>query len=317
MLSRVAGNIYWLGRYLERAEDMARLINVNANLALDLPKGLSPIWGQLLAITGASDDFPEDVGERQVLRYLISDSGSNTVSIIASLAYARENARTIRDVIPRESWETLNSVYLQAKDRSQQALTKRGRYPFLQSVITECQKIAGILSGTMNHDDGYTFLKLGRSLERGDMTSRIIDIRSENLIPDATTNRTTFENLQWMSVLRSLTGYQMYRREMQVSIKREDVLRFLIQSPKFPRAIARCLYELSFSLETLPNHKSVEEIVKRIEKQLKKMDYKRLEQGELQNAMDMLQIGFAQIHNELSLTYFGVDAAEEQKQRVA
>jgi len=310
MLSRVAGNIYWLGRYLERAEDMARIINVNANLTLDLPKGLSPIWGQLLAITGTSDSYNGDVAERQVLKHLISETRNNPVSIISSLSYARENARTIRDVIPREVWETLNFVYLEAKDQTQQALTKRGRYPFLQEVITECQKIAGILSGTMNHDDGYTFLKLGRGLERADMTSRIIDIRSGNLIPDATTNKMTYENLQWMSVLRSLTGYQMYRMEMQVSIKREAVLRFLIQSSTFPRAVARCLHELEFSLETLPNHENVLLIVHRIQRQLDKLDYSQLEQGELQSAMDMLQIGFAHIHDELSVTYFGVDTAE-------
>jgi uncharacterized alpha-E superfamily protein len=318
MLSRVAGNIYWMGRYLERAEDMARVINVNANLTLDLPKGLSPIWGQLLAITGASETYTGDITERLVLKYLISDTKNNTVSIISSLSYARENARTIRDVIPREIWETINAVYLQAKDQAQQALTKRGRYPFLQEVIVECQKIAGILSGTMNHDAGYTFLKLGRGLERADMTSRIIDIRSENLIPDALTNQTTYDNLQWMSVLRSLTGYQMYRREMQVSIKREDVLRFLIQSSTFPRAIARCLHELEFSLETLPNHEKILLIVHRVKRQLDKIDYSKLEQAELQNAMDMLQIGFAQIHDELSITYFGVDAASQsQSQDVA
>lgn len=315
MLSRVAGNIYWLGRYLERAEDMARLINVNANLALDLPKGLSPIWGQLLAITGATEAYAEEYNERSVLKFLISDT-KNQVSIISSLAYARENARTIRDVIPREIWETINTAYLQAKDKSQQALTKRGRYPFLQEVITECQTISGILSGTMNHDAGYTFLKLGRGLERADMTSRIIDTRSANLVPDATSNKATFDNLQWMSVLKSLTGYQMYRREMQVAIKREDVLRFLIQSKAFPRAIARSLHELEFSLESLPNHEKILLIIHRVKRQLDNMDYSKLKQEELQNSMDQLQIGFAQIHDELSATYFGVDS-QSQGQDVA
>lgn len=133
MLSRVAGNIYWMARYLERAEDLARLINVNANLALDLPKGLSPIWGQLVAITGA-EGYAEEFNERSVLKFLISDK-KNQVSIMSSMAFARENARTIRDVIPREIWETINTTYLYSKDQAQQALTKRGRYPFLQEII--------------------------------------------------------------------------------------------------------------------------------------------------------------------------------------
>ncbi len=315
MLARVAGNIYWMARYLERAEDMARLVNVNANLTLDLPKGLSPIWGQLVAITGAGENYVGDFEERSVLKFLISDT-SNHVSILTSLANARENARTIRDVIPREVWESINTIYLHAKDSAQQALTKRGRYPFLQEIITECQHISGTLSGTMNHDAGYTFLKIGRSLERADMTSRIIDTRSANLVPDATMTKATYDNLQWMSVLKSLTGYQMYRREMQVRIQRQDVLRFLIQSKVFPRAIARSMTELEFSLDSLPNHESTLLVVHRTKRQLDNMDIGKLKQAELQAAMDQLQVGFAQIHDEVSAVYFG-GQAQSQSQEVA
>ncbi|WP_020410624.1 alpha-E domain-containing protein [Hahella ganghwensis] len=315
MLARVAGNIYWMARYLERAEDLARLINVNANLALDLPKGLSPIWGQLVAITGAGDTYEGEFDERSVLKFLISDTNSH-VSIFSSLASARENARTIRDVIPREVWETINTTYLHAKDHSQQALTKRGRYPFLHEIITQCQNITGTLSGTLNHDAGYTFLKIGRSLERADMTSRIIDIRSANLIPDATMTKATYENLQWMSVLKSLTGYQMYRREMQVRIQRQEVLRFLIQSKVFPRAIARCMSDLEFSLDSLPNHENTLLVVHRVKRQLDNMDISKLKQAELQAAMDLLQIGFAQVHDEVTSAYFGAPT-QSQSQEVA
>ena len=148
MLARVAENIYWMARYLERAEDMARLISVTANLTLDLPKGLSPIWGQLIAITGAEAAYSsEDFDEKAVLKFLISDMHTQ-VSILACLACARENARTIRDVIPREVWERINALYLYAKEQAPQATSKRGRFAFLDDVISQCQMLTGMLSGT-------------------------------------------------------------------------------------------------------------------------------------------------------------------------
>ncbi|AZZ90413.1 alpha-E domain-containing protein [Hahella sp. KA22] len=317
MLSRVAGNIYWMARYLERAEDMARLINVNANLTLDLPKGLSPIWGQLIAITGVGELYQGEFDERSVLKFLIAEN-NNPVSILSCMAYARENARTIRDVIPREVWEAINRVYLYAKDHAQQALTKRGRYPFLFEIISECQHITGILAGTMNHDAGYTFLKVGRNLERADMTSRIIDTRSANLVPDAVVTKATNDNLQWMSVLKSLTGYQMYRREMQVRIQRQEVLKFLIQSKVFPRAIAHAMSEVEKSLESLPNHEKAQLVIHRINRQIDNVEIAKLKQTELQNFMDQLQVGFAQTHEELSVAYFGGQvSAQSQSQDAA
>lgn len=304
MLARVAGNIFWMACYLERAEDMARLINVNANLLLDLPRGLSPIWGQLVAITGAGDSYKGDFEERSVLRFLISDA-SSPASILSCLGYARENARTIRDVIPREVWEAINMLYLYAKEQTSLALSKRGRYTFLEEVISQCQTITGILAGTMNHDAGYTFLKAGRNLERADMTSRIIDTRSANLVPDATTTKATYDNLQWMSVLKSLTGYQMYRREMQVRIQRQEVLRFLIYSHVFPRAIAHCVNQVELCVQTLPNPEPVLHEIAALRVQVEKADIERLKTTTLQRFIDDLQIGLGRIHEALSRTYFG------------
>jgi uncharacterized alpha-E superfamily protein len=310
MLARVAENIYWMARYLERAENMARLINVNANLLLDLPKGLSPIWGQLIAITGAEEKYASGtLDERSVLKYLISDAAS-PVSILACLSSARENARTIRDVIPREVWENINAVYLYAKEQAAQALIKRNRYAFLNEIICQCQGLTGTLSGTMNHDAGYVFLRIGRYLERADMTSRIVDIRSANLLPDVTTAAATYENLQWRSVLNSLTGYQMYRREMQLRVQRTEVLRFLFQSTVFPRSLSFCINAVQSAMEFLPHHDKAQLVAHRIKRQLDNAKIDNLKQAELQAFIDQLQIGFAQAHDELQLTYFsGLGAA--------
>lgn len=304
MLARVAENIYWMARYLERAEDMARLISVTANLTLDLPKGLSPIWSQLIAITGAEAVYSSnDFDERSVLKFLISEPNSQ-MSILSCLAYARENARTIRDVIPREMWETINTAYLHAKEQAPQATSKRGRFAFLDEVIRQCQLLSGILSGTMNHDAGYIFLRVGRYLERADMTSRIVDIRSANLLPDATTTQATYENLQWMSVLRSLSGYQMYRRAMQLRVQRTEVLRFLFQSDVFPRSLNFSINAVQNAIEFLPHHEKTQLVVHRVKRQLDHAQIDKLKQAELQLFVDQLQIGFAQIHDELQSAYF-------------
>lgn len=305
MLARVAENIYWMARYLERAEDMARLINVTANLTLDLPKGLSPIWGQLIAITGADAAYSAGhYDERAVLKFLISDPAS-PVSILSCVSSARENARTIRDVIPREVWETINATYLYSREQASQALSKRGRFGFLNEIICQCQTLTGILSGTMNHDAGYLFLRVGRYLERADMTSRIVDIRSANLLPDATMAKATYDNLQWMSVLRSLTGYQMYRREMQLRVRRTEVLRFLFRSEVFPRSLSFCINTTQSAIGRLPNRERVELVIHRIKRQLDNAEIDKLVQAELQTFIDQLQIGFGQIHEELQQAYFG------------
>jgi uncharacterized alpha-E superfamily protein len=304
MLARVAENIYWMARYIERAEDLARLISVNASLALDLPKGIQPIWAQLIAITGAETIYSgKDIDERSVLKFLISD-GDAPVSILNCLACARENARTIRDVIPREVWEQINATWLHAKEQAPQAVTKRGRFQFLEDIIRQCQTTTGMLSGTMNHDAGYLFLRIGRYLERADMTSRIVDIRSANLLPDATMAKQTYDNLQWMSVLRSLTGYQMYRREKQIRVQRTEVLRFLFQSAVFPRSLSFSINALESAVERLPGHENVQLVSHRIKRQLDNAQIDKLRQNDLQLFIDQLQIGFAQAHEELQKVYF-------------
>ncbi len=304
MLARVAENIYWMARYLERVEGMARLISVTANLTLDLPKGLTPIWSQLIAITGAEAKYASaDHDERSVLKFLISDTNS-PVSILTCITSARENARTIRDVIPREVWEGINALYLHAKEHAPQATSKRGRFVFLDEVIKYCQMLTGMLTGTMNHDSGYIFLRIGRYLERADMTSRIVDIRSANLLPAATTTAATYDNLQWMSVLRSLSGYQMYRRAMQLRVQRTEVLRFLFQSDVFPRSLSFSINSVNNAVAFLPNHDKVKLVVHRVKRQLDNAQIDKLKQAELQLFVDQVQIGFAQIHDELQQVYF-------------
>ena len=202
MLSRVAENIYWMARYIERAENIARLINVNTNLLLDLPKSANVGWLPIIEILGSEQLFNEQydsTDERNVLRYIISDQ-KNPGSIVSSLNFARENARTIRDIIPRESWERINNLFMIAKGNAQSGIARKHRYEYLSSVILGAQTITGQLAGTMLHDVGYDFLRMGRNLERTDMTTRIIDVRSGDLLEHEHEALTPYESIQWRNI---------------------------------------------------------------------------------------------------------------------
>jgi uncharacterized alpha-E superfamily protein len=296
-----------MARYLERSEDMARLINVNARLLMDLPKGTSLGWEPLIDITGSREAFLEShdsFDERVVLKYLITEKKS-PISLLSNLEAAKENARTIRDVIPRECWEEINRLHLYAKENLNQGFSKRGRHAYLTEIIRSNQLITGLLAGTMNQDVGYLFLKLGRNLERADMTTRFIDVRTQNLFeigedlaPKA------FDNIQWMNVLKSLTGYQMYRREMQVGIRHSQVLWFLFMSKVFPRSVLCCIDEIKRSIEKLPNQNKPYEAISQLKQTLSQTDFQTLDHKSLHKLIDDIQLLTADVHNALCNTYF-------------
>ena len=305
MLSRVAENTYWMARYIERAENTARLIMVNTNLLLDLPKNSQLGWQPIIEILGCETHYLEnnrDYDERTVLKYLISDPNSVN-SIYHSLRQARENARTIRDIIPREAWECINDLFHTAKSKAQSGYYRKGRYDYLQHIILGAQTITGLLAGTMLHDMGYDFLKMGRNLERADMTTRIIDVRSADLLPEHEA-MTPFENIQWMSVLKSLTGYQMYRRTMQERVSRPFVLKFLLKEKEFPRSFFHALLEVKYCLKHLPRNEAAINLLNEVGKKVLRADQAILKQDELHRFIDELQQGLAEIHLVISQTYY-------------
>jgi uncharacterized alpha-E superfamily protein len=306
MLSRVASNIYWMARYIERAENTARLVNVNTHLLLDLPKKIRLGWEPIIDISSSRDEFYQlysTADERSVVNFMVTDL-KNPSSILSSLNLARENARTIRDIIPREAWEQINELYLQSKSDAATVLTHRHRYDYLRSVILGAQTITGLLAGTMTHDEGYNFLRMGRNLERADMTTRIIDVRSATLLPGMAEDLTPFENLQWVGVLKSLTAYQMYRREVRLRVSRPDVLRFLLQEERFPRALFHTLLEVESCLHTMPKHEKPLRLVKKLQRVLKNAKPQELKQEKLHEFIDVLQLGLITINDSIDKTYF-------------
>lgn len=306
MLSSVANRLYWMARYLERAENIARLINVYTHLLLDLPKRVRLGWEPIIDITSQRDYFYslfEDADERNVIRFMVSDT-RNPDSILCTLNMARENTRTIRDIIPREVWEQVNTLHLNSKANAKSVVTQRHRYDYLRSVIQGVQTISGMLAGTMTHDECYNFLRMGRNLERADMTTRIIDVSSATLLPDMPEDLSPFENLQWMSVLKSLTAYQMYRREMHQRIRRADVLKFLLLQKKFPRSFNHTICEVGDCLSNLPRSDKTMRILTQLQKKLLQTQLDKFDQQTLHQYIDELQFNIIEINDSISKNYF-------------
>jgi uncharacterized alpha-E superfamily protein len=317
MLSRVANRIYWMARYLERAENTARLVNVNTILLLDLPRSVTLGWRPLISITTNKVTFSRlfsKFDERNVVRFLIADP-RNSGSLLSSLQAARENARTIRDVIPREGWEAVNSLYLRTKAQLPAGLSRHVRHDFLNDVIHRSQGITGLLAGTMLNDSGYHFLRLGRNLERSDMTTRIVDVRSENLQPEDPNTRLPFENIQWMSVLQSLSAYQGYKQRMQGQVRREEVVQFLLQDVDFPRAFAHCMREVNRCLQHLPHNKPLIKACTDLSRTIRKAPVEDMRKAELEKFIDHLQLELGNLHQQITDTYFPIPQQKARKRK--
>jgi len=307
MLSRVAENLYWLSRYVERAENTARLVNVNAFLLLDLPPGTTPGWEPLIAITGLQPLYQELYGggcdERSAVRFLLGDP-RNPSSILRCLEAARENCRTVRDILPREIWELLTQQSLYVRENLPAGLSKKGRHAYLREVIEGSELIAGKIISTMMRDESYHFLAIGRNIERADMTTRIIDVRSGSLLPSDTTELRPFETIQWISVLKSMSAYQMYRRKMQAQVQRSEVLRFLFLDRQFPRSFLCGLDAIGDSLAKLNSQRDIIAYLKGFIAEVEATPVEELRHDDLHAFVDALQLGLIELHQQIATTYF-------------
>lgn len=304
MLSQVAERVYWFSRYLERTENTARLMLVRHQLILDLPAEIQPEWRLLVDMLGLTEQFDAEkkvANERNVIRYIFSDR-KNPSSIISSIASSRENMRTTREVMPSETWERLNSLYLSVAQRSGKDLPRSQRHTILNSIIDACQQITGLLVGTMNHDEAYQFILLGRNLERADMSTRIVDTGSASLMGDED-EISPYRNVLWVSILRSLSAYQMYRLSVRRNVKAEAVLDFLLKSDVFPRATAFNLAELEACVKKLSNHKTPLKTIKKLSDELRGIDLSIMQGQKLHGFIDQLQAELGDIHNSISDTW--------------
>lgn len=306
MLSRVAENLYWTTRYMERAEDTARLINAVTLMSLDMPGDVRFGWSSLIRVAGLDHVFFEhypEANEVSVMRFLIHDE-KNPSSILNCITQARENTRTFREVVPWEFWEGVNELYLYAKQSLSGDLTRRRRYDVLQAVIRRRQAMVGLLVGTMSRDAAFQFLRLGRNMERADMTSRILDVSCAVIPPRTDGPVTPYGDLAWMSILKALSAYQMYRRYVSVHADGAKVVEFLIKNRDFPRTIAHCLTQILAVLRHLPRPEPVVAVVEETLAFVERADSATLAQRGLHAYTDQIQLGLSNVHDALRRHYF-------------
>lgn len=259
MLSSAAEHMYWLGRYVERAENIARFIGVNQHLNLDLPirtAGDNSIdmgnqWLPMVQVTGDYKTFTERhtaAGREEVIDFLIFDRDYPN-SILSCLNMARENARALRPIISTEMWEAINTFYLMVSG-APRAHVLQTPSRFLEDVKTASQRFIGIKEATMSHGEAWHFSRMGRLLERADKTSRILDVKYFILLPRIQDVGTPFDNVQWAALLRSASALEMYRRDYG-RIMPKSVVEFLVLDRHFPRSMYFCLLEAGQSLRAI------------------------------------------------------------------
>src|SRR5262245_35670480 len=253
MLSRLADSLYWMSRYVERAENVARFIDVNSWLSLDLPTGYHEQWSPLISTTGDDALFAQHYAEpskRNVTHFLTFDT-RNPNSIFSAITAARENARLARQYITLEMWEQINRFYFVIQNGSRFAA--RGFDPsadFFSEVTTASHLFLGTLYATMSHNEGWHFCRLGRLIERADKTSRILDTKYYLLLPSVDAVGTPYDDIMWAAVLRSTSAFEMYRKRYQ-QISPDRIVEFLVLDREFPRAIHYCVVSAEISIHAI------------------------------------------------------------------
>jgi len=242
MLSRVADSIYWMSRYVERVENLARFIDVTLNLMLDLPGDEVGLWQPLVYTTGDHELFARKYGranQEAVVRFLAFDTDYPN-SIVSCLRAARENARSVRETISSEVWEHLNGFYNTVREALRGPAAFESPSEFFDGIKLWSHSFKGVFDSTMSRGEGWQIGRLGRLLERADKTSRILDVKSFMLPHGEGPIDSEEDDLQWSSVLHSVGGFEMYRQSHHALIP-ERVIAFLLLDQQFPRAIQYCI----------------------------------------------------------------------------
>ncbi len=304
LLSRVAEQLYWAARYLERAEGTARVVAEHTNLLVDLPTSVPLTWEPLLAVPGLRKTFDERYGtadERSIIRFLLSDR-ENPSSVLSCVTAARENLRTAREVVPRDAWQALNDQYLYVASHHVEGVDRRSRGRFLDKVVGENRRFVGILAGTMSRDPAYSMLKLGRNLERADMATRVLDVRAVVLLTTGDETRPAHDDVQWAAVLRSLCGLQAYHRQVRAPIDGRLTVDFLLRDPDFPGSIRHCLGEIEQVLGELPRAEAPLAAARAASRTLEDVAGSPLDR--LHDGLDGVQLALAAVHDQVTATYF-------------
>jgi uncharacterized alpha-E superfamily protein len=267
MLSRTADHLFWMARYMERAENTARMLDVNYQTAL-LPQSADKAeqgWSGLLSISELTHPFAKKYSEvtaRNVMDFMVRDA-DNPSSILACLRAARENARAVRGALTTEVWETQNQTWLDFNRALKDQAFERDPSAFFEWVKVRSHQSRGVTVGTMLMDDSLHFLRIGTFLERADNTARLLDVKFHALTGDYFGAGNVKESQEvdfyhWSAILRSVSGFEVYRKVYRNVIRPERVAELLILRPDMPRSLAACMNEVVLNLEAVANEQSAE-----------------------------------------------------------
>ena len=311
MISRVAEHCFWLSRYLERAENTARVLEVNQTLLLDLEAPIDQQWKPLLIISGVHDMEGEPDAET-VQRHLTWEA-ENHSSIASSLAAARENARIIREVISADMWERINYYHLWMGRPASRKLYEGARSEFYNQIKRINQLVAGISEGTMSHGEAWEFFRLGRYLERASQTARILDVKYHILLPTAQQVGTPVDSAHWVAILASCSGYEPFHKQHPgAADPGVSVADFLIFDPLFPRSLVRCLRECQAAARAISGRPAgaapdgVEQSLQDLVDWLEAEKIEGLIRDGLHEALTAAVNGIHQIGDAVHQTYFDV-----------
>jgi len=305
MLSRVAERVYWMARYIERAEDTARLVAAYNHLVMDVPRGTQPGWDVLIRILDADPVFDEWFNvrnEQNVLRLLVGEPES-VCSIPYAVRMARENVRTTRDVLPDEVWELVNELHLYSAEASEKSVARKSRQAYLEEIIQRCQVINGVLRSTLCRDHTYRFIKIGQLLERADMTTRVIDVGASDFLADEGVAQ-GIEHLLWGTLLKSLSALGAYRRLIEPQVETNAAVDFVFMEATFPRSVRFCIREIRRELGEFNNPNLSLRTIERIRRKLRGFEAVNFAQPELHSYIDELQALINSLHEAIAETWF-------------
>lgn len=317
MLSRNADSMYWMNRYIERAENYARFLDVNFNLLLDSPPSISEQWAPLVVTTGDwnlyASKFPKTTKSDVI--YFLGFDPENPNSIYNCILSARENARAIRPEITKEVWEQVNYLYYFVKDGLEKKLwRKNDPRAFFDGIKKGCQLLYGIFDATISRTDGWHFGKIGQLLERADKTSRVLDVKYHMLLPNTKSVGSSLDLIQWAALLRSVSAYDMYRKSYG-QLTAHGIAEFLILNKIFPRSMLRCLMHAERSLHTITGNgegysNEAEKELGKLKSQFSFADINDIFALGLHEYLDSSQIQLNRISTAIHTTFFSIEKVE-------
>lgn len=318
MLSRVANSLFWMARYMERAENTARLIDVNIHMMLDIGRCLAdvgssePYWNPIIRMNSSFESFRANHPRttREAAIDWLTFGAANSNSILSCVARARENARAMRGSISSEMWEHVNTTYLALRGTGSAEVWREGPHTYFQRIKLASQLFQGLVESTIPRDEGWRWIELGLYLERADATSRLVDVKYHILLPSVADVGGPIDSVQWIAVLKSCSAYEAFQQRYVARITPARVAEFLVLDRSFPRSVRFCFDQIYWALRCISTDHgalgelSPEIVASNVRRMLGETTMSGIIQFGLHEYMMQLQSYCAETTDKITSTYF-------------